>query len=65
VANYIILGRDGEGSTIVSAAIDSIDQEGAVVDEMDIVNAVRAAVAGGTGVVQVIARRYQQTITEV
>lgn len=65
MAQYIITGRNSEGSTVVSAAVDSIDQDGPILDEMDIVNAVRAVVAQGAGVVFVQVQKYEQTITNV
>lgn len=65
MAQYIITGRNSEGSTVVSAAVDSIDQDGPILDEMDIVNAVKAVVAGGAGVVLVTAKKYELAITDV
>lgn len=65
MANYVVTGKDSQGNQLVSTAIDSIDQDEPVIDPMTIVNAVRGAVAGGTGVATVVVRKYEQTITIV
>lgn len=65
MANYVITGRNSEGETLVSASVDSIDQDVPVIAEMDIVNAVRNAVGGGTGVTSVVVRKYEQVISIV
>jgi hypothetical protein len=66
MAHYTVQGRDTEGSAIVQVTVGPIDQESNVIDEMTIVNAVKAAVqANGTGVHSVVARKYEQVITTV
>ena len=63
MANYTVAGRNNEGSTVVQVAIGSVDQDSHYVDDMDVVNAVRAVVAGAPGVQSVVAKRYEQVIT--
>jgi len=49
----------------VAVSIASIDQEGQVVSDMVIVNAVRDALAGVPGVESVVKRKFEQVITIV
>jgi len=65
MASYVVLGRSGEGAPLVQVSIGSIDQEQPVMTEQAIVDAVRECLAGVDGVVQVVARKYEQVITIV
>ena len=65
MANYQVTGRNAEGSTLLSVAVGAVDQDGHFLDDMDVVNAVRAVVAGAPGVVSVVARKFEQVITIV
>lgn len=65
MANYVLLGRSGEGAPLVQVSIGSIDQEQPVVEEMAIVDAVRERLLLVPGVEAVVARRYEQVITVV
>ena len=56
MANYQITGRNGDGAPLVSVSIGSIDQEEHVVEEIDVVNAVRAFLASVDGVAAVVAQ---------
>jgi hypothetical protein len=50
---------------VVSVNITAIDQETPVVQEIDVVNAVRAFLAGTAGVGSVVAQQYEQVITVI
>lgn len=63
MANYTVTGRNGSGAPVVSVSIGSIDQEEQVVDDKAVVDAVRACLAGVTGVESVVARKFEQLIT--
>lgn len=65
MANYTVIGRNSEGSVVVSTSVGSLDQDGHYLDEIDVVNAVRALFAGTTGIEFVVARKYEQVITIV
>lgn len=65
MANYQVLGRDAAGSTMVTVAVSSVDQDGHYLDDMDVVNAVKSVVAGAAGVSSVVARKFEQVITLV
>ncbi|CAM5434891.1 hypothetical protein SGLAM104S_09028 [Streptomyces glaucescens] len=40
---YTVTGRDQEGSAVAMVSVSSVDQDSQVIDDMTIVNAVRAA----------------------
>lgn len=65
MATYVITGRNKSGEPVLSASIDSITQEPPVVDEVDVVNVLRAFIAGTAGVVSVVAQKFEQVITVV
>ncbi|MFE2311680.1 hypothetical protein ACFXC8_00515 [Streptomyces sp. NPDC059441] len=65
MASYVITGRNKTGEPVLSVNVDSISQEPPVVDEVDVVNAVRAFIAGTAGVFSVVAQKYEQVITTV
>ncbi|MFF7550954.1 hypothetical protein ACFZCU_46230 [Streptomyces canus] len=65
MATYQVTGRNGEGSAVVAVSISSIDQEGQLVSEMTVVNAVRDCLVAVPGVGSVVARKYEQVITTV
>ncbi|MFK0018184.1 hypothetical protein [Streptomyces sp. NPDC090798] len=65
MASYVITGRNKSGEPVLSVNIDAISQEPPVVDEVDVVNAVRVFIAGTAGVVSVVAQKYEQVITVV
>ncbi|MFF7947031.1 hypothetical protein [Streptomyces griseorubiginosus] len=65
MANYQVTARNSEGMPVVAVSIGSIDQEGQVVADMVIVNAVRDALAGVAGVESVVKRKFEQVITIV
>lgn len=65
MANYTVIGRNAEGMPLVQVSIGSIDQEQRVVEEIDVVNAVRNHLAALPGVQSVVARKYEQVITVV
>lgn len=65
MANYVIAGKSAGGSPLFSIAIGSVDQDEMIVDDLDVVNAVRAFAAAVPGVSQVVAQKYAQVITVV
>ena len=65
MANYQVIGRNSEGSSVVTVAVSSVDQDGRYLDDMDVVNAVRSLVAGTAGVSSVVAKKFEQVITNV
>lgn len=64
-ATYVITGKNSSGEPIVSVTISGIDQETQVVQDIDVVNAVRVFLAGTAGVNSVVAQRYEQVITVI
>lgn len=63
--SYVITGRNRSGESVVSVNINSISQEGEVVPELDIVNAVRAELAAAEGIGSVVAQKYEQVVTVI
>jgi hypothetical protein len=65
LATYVITGRNKSGEPVLAASIDSITQEPPVVDEVAVVDALRAFIAGTAGVVSVVAQKFEQVVTTV
>ncbi|HWN00918.1 MAG TPA: hypothetical protein VNO54_28035 [Streptosporangiaceae bacterium] len=65
MATYTVVGRNVEGSTVVSVNFGGVDQDGHYLDDLDVVNVVRSLLAGTAGVSSVVAKRYEQVITVV
>lgn len=65
MANYQVVGRNVEGSTVVTVAVSAVDQDGHYLDDMDVVSAVKSVVAGASGVASVVAKKFEQVITIV
>jgi hypothetical protein len=65
MASYVITGRTSSGESVVSVNINSISQEGVVVPEIDVVNAVRSELAAAAGIGSVVAQKYEQVITVI
>ena len=65
MATYVITGKNGSGEPMVSVQISAINQESAVIQEIDAVNALRDFLAGTPGVEFVVAQKYEQVITTV
>lgn len=65
MASYVITGRNRSGESVVSVNINSISQEGQVVPELDVVNAVRNQLAAVEGIGSVVAQKYEQVITVI
>jgi hypothetical protein len=66
MATYVITGKNSGGSPVVSVNIAAINQEEErVVEDIDVVNAMRTFLAGRAGVASVVAQRYEQIITVV
>lgn len=62
---YVVTGKSGSGEPLVSVNISGISQEPVIVPETDVVNAVRAFLAGLPGVGSVVAQKYEQVITVI
>jgi hypothetical protein len=65
MANYQVIGKNNEGSVIVSVPVGAVDQDGHYLDDMDVVNAIKATVAAAPGVQMVQAKKFEQVITVV
>jgi hypothetical protein len=62
---YVITGKNISGEPVASVSISGIDQEAPVVQDIDVVNVVRAFLAGTASVNSVVAQRYEQVITVI
>ncbi|MFF7096424.1 hypothetical protein ACFY9A_29115 [Streptomyces rubradiris] len=65
MATYVVTGRTSGGEPLVSVGISGINQEGTVVQEIDVVNAIRELLARTARVVSVEAQKHEQVITVV
>ena len=65
MASYVITGKNSSGEPQVSVQISAISQEGTVVPELNVVDAVRSLLGGVPGIVSVAAQKYEQVITTV
>lgn len=65
MATYVITGRNSSNEPLVSVSISGISQDAPIVDELDVVNALREFLDGVAGVSVVVAQKYEQVITIV
>jgi len=65
VATYVITGKSPSGEPLVSVQVAAINQEQHVVDDIDVVGAVRGFLLGLPEVGSVVAQRYEQVITVI
>lgn len=65
MAQYVITGRNSSGENIVSVQIEPINQDTQVLQDMDVVDAVRNLIASTAGVNSVQAQKFEQVITNV
>lgn len=65
MASYVVTGKNASGEILVSVNIAAINQDSPVVNEVDVVNAVRTFLAGTAGVGSVVAQKYEQVITTI
>jgi hypothetical protein len=65
MASYVITAKNSSAEPLVSVQISAINQEGTIVQELDVVNSVRTFLATVSGVVSVTAQKYEQIITVV
>jgi len=65
MASYVITGRNRSGESVVSVNLNSISQEGEVVPEIDIVNAIRNQLEAVAAIGSVVAQKYEQVITVI
>jgi hypothetical protein len=65
MATYVITGRSPGGDPLVSVQVAAINQEQRVVDDIDVVNAVRGFLAGLPEIGSVVAQKYEQVITVI
>jgi hypothetical protein len=61
----MVTGKNASGEPIVSVPISQINQDSPVVNEIDVVNAVRAQLAATPGVASVSAQKFEQVITAI
>ncbi|MFD5814424.1 hypothetical protein [Streptomyces sp. NPDC127038] len=65
MATYVITGRSPDGEPLVSVQVSGINQEVHVVDDIDVVNAVRGFLTGLPEIGSVVAQKYEQVITVI
>lgn len=65
MASYQITGKNGSGEPVVSVNIEAINQDSPVVQEIDVVNAVRNFLAATPGIGSVVAQKFEQVITVI
>lgn len=65
MASYVITAKTASAEPLVSVQISAINQEGTVVQELDVVDSVRSFLGTVSGVVSVTAQKYEQVITTV
>ncbi|MFJ4624218.1 hypothetical protein [Streptomyces sp. NPDC088812] len=65
MATYLISGRKSGGSTVLAVHLDGIDQDDVVVDEVDVVNAIKAYLMTVPGVTSTIAQKNEYVTTYV
>lgn len=65
MATYLISGRKSGGATVLAIHLDGIDQDETVVDELDVVNAVKAYLMTVPGVVSTLAQKNEYVTTYV
>ncbi|MEU5596809.1 hypothetical protein [Streptomyces sp. NPDC020298] len=65
MASYVITAKNASAEPMVSVQISAISQEGTVVEELDVVNAVRSFLSTVPGVASVTAQKFEQVITTV
>lgn len=65
MASYMITAKNGSGEPIATVQISAIQQETEVVEDIDVVDAVREFLRTVSGVGSVTAQRYEQVITDV
>lgn len=65
MATYVVTGKTNSGENLVSVNIAGVNQETAIVQELDVVAVVRELLARTPGVFSVVAQKYEQVITVV
>ncbi|MFF3511524.1 hypothetical protein [Streptomyces sp. NPDC002573] len=65
MANYMVTGKNASGEPVVSVNIAQINQDTPVVQEIDVVNAVRNFLAGTAGIGSVVAQKFEQVTTVI
>lgn len=65
MATYLISGKKTGGATVLAIHLDGVDQDDAVVDELDVVNAIKAYLMTVPGVVTTVAQKNEYVTTYV
>jgi len=65
MASYLIMGRASGGSPVLSVHIDAINQDDAVIDEMQAVNAMKTFVLSVPGVATIVTQKTESVTTLV
>ncbi len=65
MATYLISGKKAGGATVLAIHLDGVDQDEAVVDEIDVVNAIKAYLMTVPGVTSTVAQRNEYVTTYV
>jgi hypothetical protein len=65
MASYVITAKNNSGEPMATVQISAIQQDTPVVEEIDVVDAVRAFLRTVQGVGSVSALKYEQVVTNV
>lgn len=65
MASYLIMGRTAQGVTLLSIHVDAVNQDEPVVDELAVVNAVKAFLMTVPGVAMTVAQKTESVTTLV
>jgi hypothetical protein len=63
--NYVVTGKNASGEPLVSLQLAAINQEQPILDDIDVVDALRTFLLGRPEVESVVAQRYEQVITVI
>lgn len=61
----MLTGRNNSGEAVVSVNISAINQESQVVQDTEVVDAVRNFLLGTQGIGSVVAQKYEQVVTVI
>lgn len=65
MASYQVAGKNSSGEVLYSVSVSGVDQDGQVLDDLTVVNAVRTAMSTAPSVATVLVQKFQQVITVV
>jgi hypothetical protein len=62
---YVVTGKNSSGEGVVSVNIEAINQDTPVVQDIDVIDAIRTQLAGTPGIVAVVAQKFEQVVTTI